>query len=286
MPSVSLPKGGGAIRGIGEKLSVNPVTGTGSVLIPIPISPNGQRRAALIENRTEVIGADPAPQRLVRVQHRDHLGSAVLELAAAAQVISYEECHPYGSTAYCAVRSQTETPKRYRYTGKERDGESGLSYHGTRYYTRWLARWASPDPVGSDDGPNLFASVHNNPVGFVDLIGRDASGPDGEIISGFFGRLWERTKTPTEAQTAFKEGRYGDFAKKLVVDAALASNPVISATAADYHLARETIKIPGQVGDAITVPRDDHAGAKMADAFVTFAALIRGPPLHPRARSP
>ena len=98
MPSVSLPKGGGAIRGIGEeKLSVNLVTGTGSVVIPIAISPNGQRRVALIEHRTKVIGADPAPQRLVRFQHGDHLGSAVLELDAAAQVISYEEYHPYGS---------------------------------------------------------------------------------------------------------------------------------------------------------------------------------------------
>jgi hypothetical protein len=30
-PSISLPKGGGAIRGIGEKFAANPVTGTGSM---------------------------------------------------------------------------------------------------------------------------------------------------------------------------------------------------------------------------------------------------------------
>ncbi len=34
-PSISLPKGGGAIRGIGEKFSANPVTGTGSLSVPI-----------------------------------------------------------------------------------------------------------------------------------------------------------------------------------------------------------------------------------------------------------
>ncbi len=38
-PSISLPKGGGAIRGIGEKFGVNPVTGTGSLTIPIYASP-------------------------------------------------------------------------------------------------------------------------------------------------------------------------------------------------------------------------------------------------------
>src|SRR5437667_2187390 len=39
VPSLSLPKGGGAIRGIGEKFAANPVTGTGSVNVPIYASP-------------------------------------------------------------------------------------------------------------------------------------------------------------------------------------------------------------------------------------------------------
>jgi hypothetical protein len=38
-PSISLPKGGVAIRGIGEKLAANPVTGTGSMSVPIAVSP-------------------------------------------------------------------------------------------------------------------------------------------------------------------------------------------------------------------------------------------------------
>lgn len=38
-PSISLPKGGGAIRGMGEKFAANPVTGTGSMTVPIFTSP-------------------------------------------------------------------------------------------------------------------------------------------------------------------------------------------------------------------------------------------------------
>jgi hypothetical protein len=38
-PTISLPKGGGAIRGIGEKFAANPVTGTGSMSVPIATSP-------------------------------------------------------------------------------------------------------------------------------------------------------------------------------------------------------------------------------------------------------
>ncbi len=39
LPSISLPKGGGAIRGMGEKFAANPVTGTGSLSVPIATSP-------------------------------------------------------------------------------------------------------------------------------------------------------------------------------------------------------------------------------------------------------
>src|SRR6266581_607502 len=39
LPAISLPKGGGAIRGIGEKFAANPVTGTGSLSVPIATSP-------------------------------------------------------------------------------------------------------------------------------------------------------------------------------------------------------------------------------------------------------
>jgi hypothetical protein len=38
-PSINLPRGGGAIRGIGEKFAANPVTGTGAMSVPIGTSP-------------------------------------------------------------------------------------------------------------------------------------------------------------------------------------------------------------------------------------------------------
>ena len=38
-PQISLPKGGGAIRGIDEKFAANPVTGTGSLSVALALSP-------------------------------------------------------------------------------------------------------------------------------------------------------------------------------------------------------------------------------------------------------
>jgi len=69
------------------------------------------------------------------------------------------------------VRSQTETPKRYRFTGKERDEESGLYYHGARYYAAWLGRWLSADPRGMVDGTNVFAYARDNPLMYADPTG-------------------------------------------------------------------------------------------------------------------
>jgi hypothetical protein len=69
----------------------------------------------------------------VRYQYPNHLGSAILELDDQARLVSYAD-FPFGSTAYRAVRNQVETANRYRYTGKERDEENDLYYHGARYY--------------------------------------------------------------------------------------------------------------------------------------------------------
>lgn len=134
-----------------------------------------KQRVALVETRTlNTAGDDPAPQQLIRYQFSNHVGSAALELDEEADVISYEEYFPYGATAYQAVRNQTVTPKRYRYTAKERDEESGLYYHGARYYAPWLGRWTSCDPHELADGPNLYSYSRGSPTNFVDRDGKQA----------------------------------------------------------------------------------------------------------------
>ncbi|MGZ8842404.1 MAG: RHS repeat-associated core domain-containing protein, partial [Pyrinomonadaceae bacterium] len=173
-----------------------------------------KQRIALVETRTlDTLGNDRGPQQLIRYQFGNHLGSASLELDHQAQIISYEEYTPYGSTSYQAVRSQTETPKRYRYTGKERDEESGLYYHVARYYAPWLAKWTSVDPALwklFDATPetrtnvrlllNPFMSMANNPVTFVDLDGKQDT-----VYTGYLDRQFateEGARQVTESNRA------------------------------------------------------------------------------------
>jgi len=130
---------------------------------------DGDKPVALAETRT--IGTDKGLAELVRYQLGNHLGSAVLELNDRSDIISYEEYFPFGSTSYQAVASQTGVPKRYRYTGKERDEENDLSYHGARYYAPWLGRWTSCDPAGITAGLNAYLYARSNPVRLVDPNG-------------------------------------------------------------------------------------------------------------------
>ncbi|UQA61432.1 SpvB/TcaC N-terminal domain-containing protein [Polyangium aurulentum] len=137
---------------------------------------DGAQRIALAETKTvDASVPNLVVSSRVRYQLGNHLGSAALELDETGLVISYEEYHPFGTTAFHAAASGVEvSAKRYRYTGKERDEETGLYYHGARYYAPWLGRWTSADPAGVVDGPNLYAYGRNSPLRFVDPDGRQA----------------------------------------------------------------------------------------------------------------
>ncbi|KAH0566014.1 hypothetical protein GP486_000586 [Trichoglossum hirsutum] len=128
----------------------------------------GGERIAMNETLTK--GTSPGPIFLTRFQHINALGSAVIELDMEARILSYEEYYPYGETSYFASNS---TPKRYRYSGKERDEESGFYYYGKRYYVPWIGRWISADPGGLAGGPNLYQFTSSNPISLSD--------PDGGI---------------------------------------------------------------------------------------------------------
>jgi RHS repeat-associated protein len=80
-----------------------------------------------------------------------------------------------------------DTRTESRYTGKERDTESGLDYFGARYYASNMGRWMSPDwsakqepvPYSKLDNPqslNLYAYVYNNPLSKADPDGHDTCG--------------------------------------------------------------------------------------------------------------
>jgi len=122
--------------------------------------------------------ANPLNKGLIRYQYSNHLGSATLETNNVGIAISYEEYHPYGTSAYRSSKSDVDLSlKRYRFSGKERDVETGLYYFGARYYAVWLGRWTSSDPAGFVSGLNLYRYCSNNPINLHDPNGKKEKFP-------------------------------------------------------------------------------------------------------------
>jgi RHS repeat-associated protein len=135
------------------------------------------RRICMVETQTwedEVELTSPTPR--LRFQLDDHLGTVAVEVDATGNVISYEQYHPYGTSAY---RAQDGTlgvsAKRYRYNGKERDDETKLYYYGARYYAPWLGRWTAADPLAFADGVGAYTHVRGSPIVLSDPNGKQSA---------------------------------------------------------------------------------------------------------------
>jgi len=64
----------------------------------------------------------------------------------------------------------------WRFSSKRVDAETGFVYFGRRYYDPHTLRWVTPDPIGYEGGPNLYAYANNNPLIHFDLYGLEGIG--------------------------------------------------------------------------------------------------------------
>ena len=113
---------------------------------------------------------DGVPEAAVKYQLGDHLGSSSVVIGGQTvggnTFINREEYFPYGETSFGSFGR-----KRYRFTGKERDEESGLYYYGARYYAPEMTRWVTCDKVRSGTGAHLYRFALNSPMRYLDLRG-------------------------------------------------------------------------------------------------------------------
>jgi len=117
--------------------------------------------------------AQPA---VVKYYHLDGIGNVRAVSDAAGKVIEQHEYVPFGEE----WNPQPSGDAR-KFTGKERDPETGFDYFGARYYGSEMGRFTSVDPVYTrrenlvdPQRWNRYTYVRNNPLRFTD--------PDGRVI--------------------------------------------------------------------------------------------------------
>ncbi len=102
----------------------------------------------------------------------DHLGTAQLEFASGGWPVWQGQFSPFGQEL-----DNQPTTNSFKFTGKERDSESGLDYFGARYYGSSMGRFMSPDTPFVDQSPgdpqslNQYSYVQNNPLTNTDPDG-------------------------------------------------------------------------------------------------------------------
>lgn len=78
----------------------------------------------------------------VKYNLENNIYSSIVVLDNVGSIVNTQEYYPFGETSFGSYAK-----KRYQYVGKERDEESGLYYYGARYYSPWIARFISCDPL-------------------------------------------------------------------------------------------------------------------------------------------
>lgn len=115
----------------------------------------------------------------VLLEITDHLGSTSTVIdSVTGDLVERSTYQAFGAADSDYRPDPWQFWERYRFTGKEADVELGLAYFGARYYSPYLNRWMSADPLavhafGGD--PNPYGYVGGNTLRLVDPLGLDPS---------------------------------------------------------------------------------------------------------------
>ncbi len=125
-----------------------------------------------------------------------HLGTPRLNTDDGGNVIARHDYLPFGEEigAYGGRANHSEYRAdlvRQKYTGLERDGESGLDYAHARYYASLAGRFTSVDPLmasantGNPQTFNRYTYGLNNPYKYTDPSGMNPTSLDDETNAAF-----------------------------------------------------------------------------------------------------
>jgi RHS repeat-associated protein len=113
----------------------------------------------------------------------DHLGTVRFDYTVDAQLGGFISSSTHDYSPFGVEIGPVETSDNtHKYTGQERDPETGNDYMHYRYYADSLGRFMAPDNIsGTIINPqdwNLYSYMHGNPVTFNDPTGHIATNPN------------------------------------------------------------------------------------------------------------
>jgi RHS repeat-associated protein len=214
----------------------------------------------------------------------DMLGSASVVTDNAGNIENESDFYPFGGES---VVTQNLANQHYKFTGKERDTESGNDYFGARYYSSTVGRFLSPDwsgkvepvPYAKLDNPqslNLYAYVMNRPVSDSDPDGH--CGASGCAVPGYFGGAALRV-LPTQDNSYGGDGTAWDpdsDVQAIMAQAAAQQTQLTASTLGKLGLSKSLHVTADQVAAAVLGQefRGEGTEAAAAGAVVLLNRMI------------
>lgn len=125
----------------------------------------------------------------------DHNGNVISLIDSASgdtveryQYSAFGEEKVFDGNGQPLTKSTLANP--WRFSSKRVDTETGFVHFGRRHYDPMTSRWTSPDPIGFEGGPNLYAYVMNSPLNHFDLYGLQAVSGVGGRLRNAFSSAW------------------------------------------------------------------------------------------------
>ena len=84
-------------------------------------------------------------------------------------VVAHYEYDPFGTTLTASGTAAEANP--FRFSTKYTDADTNLLYYGYRFYSPYLGRWLTRDPIEEEGGINLYGFVSNNAINKKDYLG-------------------------------------------------------------------------------------------------------------------
>jgi RHS repeat-associated protein len=109
--------------------------------------------------------------------HADGNGNITAMIDSSQALSATYKYDPYGKLL--SSSGSMASANLYRFSSKEFHVNSAMYYYGFRFYDPNLQRWLNRDPIGERGGINLYGSVRNNPLLYIDPNGREPMLPPG-----------------------------------------------------------------------------------------------------------
>ncbi|HET9184487.1 MAG TPA: RHS repeat-associated core domain-containing protein [Candidatus Angelobacter sp.] len=207
------------------------------------------------------------PSGSVAYYFSDHLKTASVITDSAGNIKSESDYYPWGGE----LQLVSNDPNKYKFTGAERDSESGLDRMGARYYSNGFSRFTTPDPLMIQKQKlfdpqqwNMYQYSRNNPLRYAD--------PSGLYVCA------DSAKCDSKQDKAFEKARQHDLKSRdaNVVRGAAAYGAPTRATGITLTFGEPKNGKAGNTTTGTLEPDPDHPGTYRAVTTVTLKNGLSG----------